>query len=43
MNRKRLAKNLIMGLLIAISTMSINAPPVHTEGNTMETLNQTSA
>ena len=43
MNRKRLAKNLIMGLLIAIGTMSVNAPPVHTEGNTMETLNLTSA
>ncbi|MCZ4052800.1 alpha/beta hydrolase [Oxalobacter sp. OxGP1] len=43
MNRKRLAKNLIMGLLIAIGTMSVNATPVHTEGNTMETLNLTSA
>lgn len=43
MTKKHLAKNLIMGLLIAIGTMSVNANPVHTEGTVMETLNLTSA
>ena len=43
MTKKHIAKNLIMGLLIAIGTMSANANPAYSEGTVMETLKLTSA